>query len=254
MELRTEKGMVGFFDVLGYQSIIDNNKISDAASILSKSFTRIPEKVKKRLAESLVDGKEIYKTLQGRMRIIIISDSIVMAIPFLPSDGKKPEEEKKVNFANRYQLFYFLLSASFLLRMAFDAGFPLRGAIDYGEFYIEDHTFAGRPFINAFRIANQLEMSGCIATKEAETEFRRHLEEDPINDIFFSYLVPLKNNENKRWLTLKWLCPFPEWGESPKDIRQYIVDKFHAHNKDVPRDVFPKIDNTEMILRYSEYK
>jgi len=96
-------------------------------------------------------------------------------------------------------------------------------------------------------------MSGCVVTKEAETEVRNYLGQD-VDDYFFSYLVPLKNNENKRCLALKWLYPIADWGEPPKDIRQYIVDKFHAHNKDVPREVFPKIDNTEMILRYSEYK
>lgn len=250
-ELKTEQGMVGFFDVLGYQSIIDNNKISDAARILSESFIRIPGKVENKLSESLKETrKALYEEIQKRMKFIIISDSIVIAIPFLPLDEKKPEVKK----VNGIQLFYFFTTVSLLLHTSFDEGFPLRGAIDYGEFYIQDRTFAGRPFINAYRLANRLEISGCVLTKEAETEFRNCVEKDAMDYLFFSYLVPLKNNENKRCLALKWLCPYGDWGEPPKDIRQYIADKFHAHNKDVPRDVFPKIDNTEMILRYSEYK
>jgi hypothetical protein len=253
MELKTEKGMVGFFDVLGYQNIIDNNKISDAAHILSESFTRIPERVENKLSESLKESKKTYELIKDRMKFIIISDSIIIAIPFLrlTEDEKNLELVKK---GNEFQLLYFFISASFLLHLSFDEGFPLRGAIDYGEFYVQDRTFAGKPFINAYRIANRLEISGCVLTKEAETEFRNYVKKDTIDDFFFSYLVPLKNNESERYLTMKWLCPFKELGEPPKDIRQYIVDKFHAHNKDVTRDVFPKIDNTEMILRYSECK
>jgi len=132
MELKTEKGMVGFFDVLGYQSIIDNNKMSDAARILSESFTRIPERVEKKLVEGLKEeaSKEVYGKIRNRTNFMIISDSIVMT----SSLGEiRSGLEKKTNTV---QLLFFFLSASLLLHMSFDEGFPLRGAIDYGEFYV----------------------------------------------------------------------------------------------------------------------
>jgi len=41
---------------LGYQNIIDNNKISDVARILSESFTRIPGEAEKKLLEKMRAG------------------------------------------------------------------------------------------------------------------------------------------------------------------------------------------------------
>ena len=63
------------------------------------------------------------------------------------------------------------------------------------------------------------------------------------------YLVPLKENNTKRLCLINWLSPFTD-SEIPPDLRQYVAEKFYAHNKDIPREALPKLENTEMTLRY----
>jgi hypothetical protein len=48
---------------------------------------------------------------------------------------------------------------------------------------------------------------------------------------------------------INWLCPLSSW-EIPPDLRQYVAEKFYAHNKDIPREALPKLENTEMTLRH----
>lgn len=249
---QTSYGLVGVFDILGYQEIIANNLIQYSAEII-RSLIGMPDKVKERLLEMLRaratnEGTEekvakiaeqFLAEMQKKMKTVIISDSIILAMP----SGSKD----KINIGG---LVPFLMTVSYLLRHSFDAGFPLRGAIDYGDFYIEDYTFAGIPFVKSFSLMNRLGLSGCVLTKDLEGQIGVHASELPYSDLLFPYIVPFNDGEETQHLLVDWLSPFPQWGEVPSDIRQYIVTKFSALNKKVRRNVLPKIDNTEMMLRY----
>ena len=41
--LKSEDGIVGFFDVMGYQDIIDNNNIEIVAKIISETIDKLPD-------------------------------------------------------------------------------------------------------------------------------------------------------------------------------------------------------------------
>ena len=51
----SEYGLVGFFDILGYQNIIDNNKIEDTSTIIADIIHTLPSSVKDNLIKLLVD-------------------------------------------------------------------------------------------------------------------------------------------------------------------------------------------------------
>lgn len=69
--------------------------------------------------------------------------------------------------------------------------------------------------------------------------------------MLFPYLAPIAGDSAKRMFLLRTLIPDDDAFSIPSDIRQYVVAAFHAHNKDVPRSVLPKLENTEIILRHS---
>ena len=232
MSLKTQNGLVGYFDVLGYQNIIDNNKIADAARILSESLLKIPEAAKRSL-ETTPDMKDLL----GKVNWLMLSDSIILT---MSSESVDQDE---------FAWFIFLGFASRLLRESFDNGFPMRGAVDVGEYYVEDRSFAGKPFVNSYRLAYQIEFSGCVLTDNAAKEIEKIKQSETLfGSLFFRYLVPLKNNRTERRLVLNWLRPFSDWGEHPNNLREYVIGSFHAHNKDISPEVIQKIDNTEMLL------
>ncbi|WP_295103780.1 hypothetical protein [uncultured Candidatus Kuenenia sp.] len=241
-----QEGLVGVFDILGYQNIIDNNEIEDVSKIVLEILTKLPSAAKDTLTRLISDeeSRNFFIKEKENLKSLIISDTILLS---LSVDPKALHGNKMSNWA------IFLLHAAMLLRLAFDKGLPLRGSIDSGNFFILDNCFAGKPIVNAYRLANQLQFSGCALTPKVEKEFKNDLNrsQDAIRCLFFPYLLPLKNNEEMKLSLVNWLNPFDSWKEVPDDICQYVVKAFHAHNKDVSQKDIQKLINTEIIMRYS---
>jgi hypothetical protein len=242
-----KEGLVGIFDILGYQYIIDNNQINYVADLISNILLPLPQRAADKILEIFRGHKigDYYSSAIKDAQWRIFSDTILLLYPFT--------HKEKVRLTT-LDYFFFLDHVSLLLRSAFDAGLPLRGAIDYGEFYIKENCFAGKSIINSYRLSQQLQISGCALTESLEKRYFAHIESDrPFKEAKFlfvlPYLVPLKENSRKTLYVINWLCPFPAW-EVPPDLRQYVAEKFYAHNKDIPREALPKLENTEMTLRY----
>lgn len=244
---------MGLFEVMGYQKIIDNNQIIDVTKIISETLMKLPEKTYKSM---LPLPKEIASFSQGRlkkMQTLIFSDTILLVFPF------DPELDL---FARATEYLLFFIYTAYFLRTAFDSGLPLRGAIDSGEYVIArsdmGSCFAGQPIIEAYRLSTKLQFSGCVLTNHFYSQLKTDLKQDEALrkenlKLFLSYLVPLKKNEEERMGVINWLCPFGDW-TIPDDLRQYVIRAFHRHSKDVPRNVIPKIENTEIMLRYFKDK
>lgn len=241
-----KEGLVGIFDILGYQYIIDTDKINDAADLISNTLLTLPQNKADELRAYFKDGREAdyYYLTKENLKWRIFSDTILLSFTFTLKEHP--------DFASMDYKF-FLHYVSLLLRSAFDAGLPLRGAIDYGKFYIKENCFAGKPIINSYRLSQKLQLSGCAMTKELQ-EFLTDIESaEALKQVEFPfvlpYLVPLKENIPEKLRLINWLCPLPDW-KITCDLRQYVAEKFYAHNKDIPREALPKLENTEMTLRY----
>lgn len=245
-----QKGLVGVFDVLGYQNIIESNEIEDVSKIVLEILTNLPNIVIDTLTHliSSEDSRSFFSKEKENLKPLIISDTILLSISIDPNASP----ENKVS-----SWVIFLLYSAMLLRSAFDKGLPLRGAIDSGDFFRHDNCFAGKPMVSAYNLANQLQFSGCVLTPKVEEEFKKDLKQadkglrNAIQYLCFPYLAPQKNNEEKKLLLVNWLKPLDDWKELPDDIRQYVVLAFHDHNKDVSKKDIPKLEHTEIILRYS---
>ena len=256
-------GFVGFFDILGYTQIMLNNNIHKTAQFVSDTLMNIPQDMIDSLRSSYLlvqpqDGEttpsetDSLSHILDKVSWIIFSDSILISLPFDPA---LPERDLVQNY-----LAFSIVCAS-LMNRCFSAGFPLRGAISVGEFFIEDRCFAGKPIINAFYAMQQLEFAGCVLDEAANnliSDWRKHLVKtgervmlDKLDQTTIIYLTPLKENSDERHRTINWVEPETP-GISPisGDIRDATTRAFLMHNKIAVPSVQGKINNTEMFIRH----
>ncbi|MEA4930204.1 MAG: hypothetical protein VB026_01355 [Anaerolineaceae bacterium] len=256
-------GFVGFFDILGYTQIMLNNNIHKTAQFVSDTLMNIPQDMIDSLRSSYLlvqpqDGQttpsetDSLSHILDKVSWIIFSDSILISLPFDPA---LPERDLVQNY-----LAFSIVCAS-LMNRCFSAGFPLRGAISVGEFFIEDRCFAGKPIINAFYAMQQLEFAGCVLDEAANnliSDWRKHLVKtgervmlDKLDQTTIIYLTPLTENSDERHRTINWVEPETP-GISPisGDIRDATTRAFLMHNKIAVPSVQGKINNTEMFIRH----
>jgi len=262
-EIQPATGFVGYFDILGYTQIMLNNNIHKTAQFVSDTLMNIPRD----MIDSLRSPYQAVRPLEvapessergdwsqilDRVSWIIFSDSILISLPFDPS---LPEHDLVQNY-----LAFSIVCAS-LMNRCFSAGFPLRGAISVGEFFIEDRCFAGRPIINAYYATQQLEFAGCVLDESANSlisEWRKHLVKksernllDKLDQTTILYLVPMKENTDERHRTINWVTlDTPGFSPIAGDIRDVTTRAFLMHNKIAVPSVQGKINNTEMFIRH----
>ena len=235
-------GLVGLFDILGYKNLIKNNQLESTANIITDIVNELPEKAKRIYLEGRKEEvKPKVKNIQQEIKSLVVSDTILLALPLDDFfDNDKEVFEKWLIFTSQ---------VSCLLRTSFDEGLPLRGILDYGSYMMTSNCWAGKPFIDAYSLAGDLQISGCALAPGAETVFRDILAKNKYTSkikVFFRHLTPLKKGEDK-FLLINWL----DQKKTPADIRQYVINSFYAHHKDVSKDVIDKINNTEISLRHA---
>ena len=264
----TKYGLVGFFDVLGYQSIIDNNEIEDVIKIITNIIKKIPEQIKKILVHFFKKSDIDYDLFINSIKINIISDSILLSYSL---------NEMSISYRPTCVIF-FTAYVSILTSQMFYNGLPIRGAIGCGDYYLDENSFAGKCIIDCYRISETLNLSGVVISDEVYLKlfniFNLIKEGEDIIEIvgdmnsevydemiqktnilkdfymkfstkyFFKYLVPTKTGEEKLYI-LNW--PYNE--KKYIDIRQKVFESFSAHKKDISISVQNKLLNTEFVIR-----
>jgi hypothetical protein len=264
VEVEAKTGLVGFFDILGYQQMLLANDVSTTASIVVDVLSEVPDNVVAGLlgdqgmerADDLASWPEFARYFQGLVREemdwLLFSDSIVVSLP-LRTDRAAIEWSAGV--------VAFVEVCAVLLRQMFDVGLPLRGGVSFGEFFIQDTYFAGQPIIDAYRHSESLELSGCVLAPSVERMYdqmkRQATDEDyeesvraMLEQLVVSYLVPKKGDRVETGSMVNWVnLPMSSFEGLPSDLRDFVYSSFVSHNKDVAPAVQPKIDNTEAFVR-----
>ncbi len=262
-QMQPATGFVGYFDILGYTQIMLNNNIHKTAQFVSDTLMNIPQDMIDSLRSPYQEVRPLevapesserdeWSQILDRVSWIIFSDSILISLPFDPA---LPERDLV-----RLYLAFSTVCAS-LMNRCFTAGFPLRGAISVGEFFIEDRCFAGRPIINAYYATQQLEFAGCVLDEAANnliSEVRKDLVKQGERNLLVKldqttilYMVPLKENLDERLRTINWvLLDTPGFLQIAGDIREVTTRAFLMHNKIAVPAVQGKINNTEMFIRH----
>jgi len=160
-----QAGIVAFFDIMGYQNIIDNNDIGPVTQIISGTLKKLPSQVEHSV-KLLYEGEmrtyaeaEIFSHIETRL----ISDCLLISGPI--ADG----HPRRMMFC-----WAFILYVRQLCYNMFRSGLPVRGAVDCGTFYLDGTCFAGKPIINCYRLAAQLNLSGVVLTETARGDFGGH--------------------------------------------------------------------------------
>jgi hypothetical protein len=134
--------------------------------------------------------------------------------------------------------------------ISFRDGFPLRGCIDIGSFYCHNNIFAGDTIVDSFNESEKLNFSGLIITDNALKIIEENCDEKNffIEECVNKYIVPIKHNIEEYKNIVEWSININEIKKM--DVKQYIFETFHAHNKEIDLSVMEKIVNTEKRWRF----
>jgi hypothetical protein len=239
----TRTGLIAFFDVLGYKSFMRHSSIEEVASVIHNEILQMPyfvrRQITQRVGEFYGSDAEAFETCIGKP--VIVSDSIVWDFAF----------NRALRGGVETQWLAFIGGCCCLMRQMFDHGLPLRGAISYGEYYIEEGCFAGRPVVDAYDACSNLDLVGCGLTLQAERELPKGLVGgmDAIGGLMTGYAAPLKGSQAENMKLLNWAFPggtlLQPFGEC---IRSRIVEAFAKHKKGIRTEVWGKVNNTEAFL------
>lgn len=245
-ETRIENGLVAFFDILGYQSFLENNDAEIATSkiidIINESGMAVSSQMITNI-ETMTDAdKEVLKSIQW----LVFSDTILMLM--------------KWDRASFREWMVFTAAAIKLCRHMFDFGLPLRGAIKTGSYLVSKSCFAGRAIVDAYRAETSLDLAACSVDGEiiniVQTLTIKESDYEEILNLFVvKYMTPLKDGHYKKMSLLNYLIPDNEELTLPDtDVQQLILNSFWEHNKDISSSAEYKAKNTANFFRYLKFK
>lgn len=234
------KGLIGFFDILGYKSFLKNNNgtaIESAKSVL-KTIIETPEKVRDLLKEGSDSG------IIHQIDHIVFSDTIVISLDM---------SAIKADICPGDARFQFCIFCGVVFQEMLKKGLPVRGAMVEGEFIFEASCLAGEAIVDAYDLCEMLDFAGLVC----EADFGKVVmgdEQKENGGIFLKYLSPLKNGREDRhvhfnWLTIMDIVSPDEYAKVVADTAMYISRAFWDHNKDCAQAVDSKLDNTIKLTR-----
>jgi hypothetical protein len=238
-------GLIAFFDILGYQSFLENNSASDSALNVLDLINKIPAESTnivssiwlKRSAET---DTEMSKQITSAQKHLIFSDTIVLSIEY-PTSASQLWKDRALAYLT-------FLSGKLCCEM-FTKGLPLRGAMVEGEFVVKDTCFAGKAIVEAYNLCESLDFSGFVYSQHIG---QRVLKKDCFTShnfdrFFIPYLSPInKSSKEEKLVHFNWTAYLN--AEDQKvfltDVEKFVLRSFWAHEKDCSLSVDTKIRNT----------
>jgi hypothetical protein len=214
-QVGSHTGFIGFFDLLGYKEFVRNNQLKEVAQKV-RDILQVC-----RTSKRLNEGME-HLFDNHFCKHVIFSDTILIYS----------------NTTSDTSATLFTTYCISLVNGLFRAGYPARGALASGEFYVEvkqaSICLAGAPIVEAYELAECLDFAGCVVAPSAERFF-------DLKSLYFQYEVPIKGRGKQRMFVLNAIVD----EEERRGIsRQVVLEKFVAHNKRIGVDVLPKLNNT----------
>ena len=201
----------------------------------------MPEDLSRRFPQDKASSA-ILREITGRTEWLTFSDTILMFQQIVEDNSD----------ARYFQWTIFLLTAIHLQNKLFEFGLPLRGVIHFGKYLVKETTFAGRAIVEAYRVAQSLDLAGCGVTREAIGDISttlssgQELKTDPVfGPMLVSYLSPVKQGQPIKMHFVNHLG-----NKKMLDIRQYVLQSFWKHGKDITPEAESKVNNTELFFRF----
>ena len=180
------KRAVAYFDILGFKSKIENSPIEKLAT----DYERIISQTSKEF--SVENGQVTSREVCHRY---IFSDSLFL----IAKEDTIESFIDLISYAWRTMQFFIA------------SGFPLRGAITYGEFYanLKCNVFLGKAISNAVVLEGQQNWIGAVVDQTAIDRYDVVFSGDSfqsiiMNTLFPVYNVPLKDGTYKDYHVINW--------------------------------------------------
>lgn len=231
-------GLIGFFDILGYQNFLKNNSATDSALEVLELITNIPTEIREFMSGVVNDSRPQDKEYRDALSHLVFSDTIVFALPY----PENATDEWKINAATFLSIGSAMLAAEMFLK-----GLPIRGAICEGNFIFKDTCMAGTVIVDAYHLCESLDFAGIALSKELG--LREHTDND--GKYSFTYLTPLKDGKEEKFINLNWMTYVGDdvLSKCSMDVEKFVLDAFWAHQKDCSISVDSKVRNTVKVIR-----
>ncbi len=255
MSENTKIGLIGFFDILGYQNLLERNEPEIIAEEVLLILIDMKEKIQLSVMENLInsldsenrdmarkDRNNIITAISNNilsMDWLVFSDTILLTLPI---DQTSVHEQRLLPWM------IFFAASKLVQKELFDAGLPARGAIDYGKYFIKESCFAGRTIVNAHKLCSQIELSACVLSKVAADELAsidKMVGQKTFDNDLIEYLVPMKDCE-QHLLVLRVLPTIIK----ESNVHMSVLRAFWGNRKDIPQTARPKAINTEQWLEF----
>ena len=180
------KRAIAYFDILGFKAKVENMAINELAH-------KYEEIVRQTDGEfTIQDGKVVSKQVCYRY---IFSDSIFLIA----------EEDTEESFMDL--VFY----AWRMMQKFIAVGFPLRGAMTYGDIYVnfEKNIFLGSAISEAAVLEGKQEWIGAVVDSATVDRYRPAFERDDVfgflmNTLLPIYDVPFKDGVRRNYPVINW--------------------------------------------------
>lgn len=189
-DMYTKKRYVAFIDILGFKSIFNNirnpDDLGDQMSVILQSSIRSAL-----LGKSVNVDDEFDLSGISSIKVYQFSDAIVL---YTEDDNDDTLEDLVITLN--------LLFAQSIIR-----GFPLRGAITYGDLYVKGSIVVGKPLIEAYQLEGRQEWSGLIVDCDINPQMLSQLKSEKLIVDHEVTLKDQKNTENliiEEHLVINW--------------------------------------------------
>ena len=242
--------LIASLDILGVKQIMINaspEELSGIAKKINTAFTGATTMLKKAVefvsktkqSESLTRARCIC----DKMIRHTFSDTIVISLALKDIEPEQRELAIKM----------FLFQCIVITHEMFFAGYPIRGCVDYGEVYQENNIVVGAPYVKSLITAECLQFSGVVVTAAAYALCRPALSPTSMIHMIPDHCVQTKEGATKMHC-LNWLMRGKKSGRDDvffggADWRQVLYERFAANGKPIDESVWPKLVNTENVLR-----
>lgn len=236
------KSYVAYFDVLGFTEVVKNHRTSELNQIVRKLF------------DGFNDAIDQSRTIQNvkidisNIKFHLLSDSFVIWTEDVThNDGNTVSGKSYIVFRN---LLYAIIE---ILKYGLLNGFPLRGALSYGDIvlhkrkalnaqtklFLLDDSFYGRAYMEAYSLEAIQEWSGCIVSQSAW------------NQIYKTWQSVNTSGDNPHCLFNKY--PFFTW--YPVRMKNGIFKTIAVNwNYEYVRDKNKFIDSELIKMGFFDYK
>jgi len=266
-DIVVRNGAVALFDVLGYQELLFNNTVEKAVTLARENLVALPETIEATTYQALgIDQNGFLAAHVHDLQWLIFSDTILLALEFpsrrfpFPCPKTIPRNlrpELQQIFVTNSQWIVFLNVCAALMRQLFAKGLPLRGAIHFGEYYVDPQCFAGLPIVTAHRDASQQDWSGCTVDDSIQAQYKQILQSTGADKpgarwVLIDYPVPTKQGttEIRSVINWAWLRGSPFVKKLRTEPSKFVRDSFSAHKKNLSPQVELKLQNTETFIRH----